>query len=119
MIDIKENKEARKELETENNQLKELANELRAVKKQNELKIASDQAKCKALEEKVSQLKESVADLTIKLTEESEALIRIRSDIKQLEKSKTSSQLAYEAQKEQCELTKKENTILVLLAYHT
>ena len=87
--------------------------ELRTVNKQNELRISANEAKCNTLEEKVIHLKQSVIDLNIKLTQEAEALIRTKGNIKELSKDKAASQLAYETQKEQCELTKKENAILL------
>jgi len=71
-------------------------------------------AKCKVLEEEINRLSSVSNNLENKLIHETEALTKVRLQIMQLEKTNTTSKLSYETQREQAELIKKENEILVL-----
>jgi hypothetical protein len=98
--------------------LKEIIAKLKETIKDNELKIVLTETRCKILEEETSRLSSVSNNLENKLVHETEALTKIRLQIMQLEETNTSSKLSYETQREQTELIKKENELLVSLLYN-
>jgi len=106
-------------MDTLTNKQKDTIAELKVKVSQDDLKLLDLENNKKSLEEEVSRLNNSVKSLEERLTKESEALMRLRLDSKELEKTNTSLNLSYEAIKEKCELIKKENEILVFYLYFT
>ena len=65
------------------------------------------------LKEKTERLIISTDDLEKRLLSETEVLLKIKKDAKEIEQESISAKLSYEAQKEQTDLLSKENEILV------
>ena len=115
MVDIKKYGEIKKITDEQIERLNQTIVELKAKIKQNDLTIVSLETKSKMLEEVITRLNSSSSNLEGRLAHETESLTQIRICVKKLEKENTNFKLSYEAQKEQYELIKKENDILVFL----
>eukprot|EP01022_Parablepharisma_sp_SALTPOND_P008029 TRINITY_DN135093_c0_g1_i1.p1 TRINITY_DN135093_c0_g1~~TRINITY_DN135093_c0_g1_i1.p1 ORF type:complete len:597 (+),score=115.03 TRINITY_DN135093_c0_g1_i1:1141-2931(+) len=113
LSDIKDLIEYKNSIDVQNAKQKDTIAELKTKISQNELKIIDSETRCRSLEEEVNRLAISSKNLEERLTRESEALMRLRLDAKELEKTNTLYKLSYEAEKEKSTLIKKENDILV------
>lgn len=115
MADIKALNESKKIVEAQNEKSKETIAKLREVIKENELKITLAETKCRVLEEETNRLSSSSSSLEAKLAHGTEALTKVRLQLMQLEQTNTTSKLSCEAQREQTELVKKENELMVFV----
>ena len=111
--DIKDLLEFKKNLQEENAKIKESNLELQATISNHSLKLLDEESKIKFAKEEIKISEEAKKDLTLKLAKEEEILMRVKLDMRDLEKEIMSVRLAYEAEKEKTELGKKEYETLV------
>ncbi len=93
--------------------MKDSISSLKSKISQQELRIIDSETNLRTSQEEGKRLKDAVRGLEDRLGKESESLMRLRLDAKDLEKSNTSFKLSFEAEKEKAELIKRENELLV------
>ena len=106
--------QTKKQIEMENDTLKETINNLRTTIYENDNKIRTGESSLRMREEEIRQYKKEKFELVEKLTKQNNIITEIRSTTKKFEKENTMVKLSYESIKEQIELLMKENEIHVM-----